>query len=120
MIETAYQKQTFRHCWIDKVAPIVRREVNKTRNAEAMVHSEYSQLDISKFDEASRYGLMMGTDFPRPIALVTSLSRDCVLNAASFTQFVVISVTPLLPGFVAHEGEYGLKDTVRNLLESVE
>jgi flavin reductase (DIM6/NTAB) family NADH-FMN oxidoreductase RutF len=63
---------------------------------------------------------MMGTDLPRPIALVTTVSRDGVLNAAPFTQFVVISVTPPLPGFVAHEGEHGLKDTVRNLLESDE
>jgi flavin reductase (DIM6/NTAB) family NADH-FMN oxidoreductase RutF len=120
VIETAYQKQTFRHCWIDKVATIVRREVNKTRNAEAMVHSEYSQLDISKFEEASRYKSMMGTVIPRPIALVTSLSRDGVPNAAPFSQFVVISVTPPLLGFAAHEGEHGLKDTVRNILESDE
>jgi hypothetical protein len=34
-----------------------------------MVHSEYSQLDISKFEEASRYEFMMGTVIPRPIAM---------------------------------------------------
>src|ERR1700739_4622914 len=60
----------------------------------------------------------MGTVIPRPIALVTSLSREGVLNAAPFSQFVVISVTPSLLGFVAHESENGLKDTVRNVLES--
>lgn len=63
---------------------------------------------------------MIGTVIPRPIALVTSLSRDGVLNAAPFSQFVVISVTPPLLGFVAHEAEDGLKDTDRNLLESEE
>jgi flavin reductase (DIM6/NTAB) family NADH-FMN oxidoreductase RutF len=82
-----------------------------------MVHAAYSQLDISQFDEADRYKFMMGTVIPRPIALVTSLSRDGVLNAAPFSQFVVISVTPPLLGFVAHEGEHGLKDTVRNVIE---
>jgi flavin reductase (DIM6/NTAB) family NADH-FMN oxidoreductase RutF len=80
-----------------------------------MVHAAYSQLDISQFDEADRYKFMMGTVIPRPIALVTSLSRDGVLNAAPFSQFVVISVTPPLLGFVAREGEHGLKDTVRTL-----
>ena len=85
-----------------------------------MVHAEYSQLDISKFEEASRYEFMMGTVISRPIALVTSLSRDGVLNAAPFSQFVVISVTPPPPGFVGHEGEYGLKDTVRDMLGSDE
>ena len=85
-----------------------------------MIHTEYSQLDISNFSEAERYKFMMGTVIPRPIALVTSLSRDGVLNAAPFSQFVVISVTPPLLGFVAHEAEHGLKDTVRNILESEE
>ena len=85
-----------------------------------MVHSAHSQLDISNFSEAERYKFMMGTVIPRPIALVTSLSRDGVLNAAPFSQFVVISVTPPLLGFVAHEAEHGLKDTVRNILESEE
>jgi flavin reductase (DIM6/NTAB) family NADH-FMN oxidoreductase RutF len=63
---------------------------------------------------------MMGTVIPLPIALVTSLSSDGVLNAAPFSQFVVVSVTPPLLGFVAHEAEHGLKDTVRNILESEE
>ena len=54
-----------------------------------MVHSEYAQLDISNFSEAERYKFMMGTVIPRPIALVTSLSRDGVLTAAPFSQFVV-------------------------------
>jgi len=85
-----------------------------------MVHAAYSQLDISQFDEADRYKFMMGTVIPRPIALVTSLSRDGVLNAAPFSQFVVISVTPPLLGFGAHEGEHGLKDKVLNVIESGE
>jgi flavin reductase (DIM6/NTAB) family NADH-FMN oxidoreductase RutF len=85
-----------------------------------MIHAAYSQLDISQFDEADRYTFRMGTVIPRPIALVTSLSRDGVLNAAPFSQFVVISVTPPLLGFVAHEGEHSLKDTVRNVIESGE
>jgi flavin reductase (DIM6/NTAB) family NADH-FMN oxidoreductase RutF len=85
-----------------------------------MAHSEYSKLDISEFSEADRYKFMMGTVIPFPIALVTSLSRDGVLNAAPFSQFVVISVPPPLLGFVAHEAEDGLKDTVRNILESKE
>jgi flavin reductase (DIM6/NTAB) family NADH-FMN oxidoreductase RutF len=70
-----------------------------------MVHSEHSQLDISRFVEPDRYRFLMGTVIPRPIALVTSLSREGVLNAAPFSQFVVISVTPSLLGFVAGESE---------------
>src|SRR6201981_3628857 len=85
-----------------------------------MVSAAYSQLDLSHFAESDRYKFLMGTVIPRPIALVTSLSGEGVLNAAPFSQFVVISVTPSLLGFVAHESEDGLKDTVRNVLESEE
>lgn len=85
-----------------------------------MAYSEYSQLDISKFSAVERYKFMMGTVIPRPIALVTSLSRDGVLNAAPFSQFVVLSVTPPLLGFVTQETERGFKDTLRNILESEE
>jgi flavin reductase (DIM6/NTAB) family NADH-FMN oxidoreductase RutF len=90
------------------------------QDTPTMVDASYSQLDISKFDEAERYKFMMGAVIPRPIALVTSLSRSGVLNAAPFSQFVVIAVTPPLLGFVAHESERGLKDTINNVLESGE
>jgi flavin reductase (DIM6/NTAB) family NADH-FMN oxidoreductase RutF len=117
--ETEYQKQTLRHCWGDE-APHIVGTGSTNREMPIMVHAAYSQLDISQFDEADRYKFMMGTVIPRPIALVTSLSRDGVLNATPFSQFVVISVTPPLLGFVAHEGEHGLKDKVRNVIESGE
>jgi flavin reductase (DIM6/NTAB) family NADH-FMN oxidoreductase RutF len=84
------------------------------------IQSKYSQFDIASFSNAERYKFMMGTVIPRPIALVTSLSNDGVLNAAPFSQFVVVSVPPPTLGFVAHEAEHGLRDTVRNILESEE
>jgi flavin reductase (DIM6/NTAB) family NADH-FMN oxidoreductase RutF len=85
-----------------------------------MYFTEYSALDILGFSEADRYKFLMGTVIPRPIALVTSLNDDGVLNAAPFSQFVVISVSPPLLGFVAHEKATGLKDTVNNVLSSKE
>jgi hypothetical protein len=45
-----------------------------------MVQSEYSQLDISKFEEASRYKFMMGTVIPRLGAMGTPSSRDGVVS----------------------------------------
>ena len=59
-----------------------------------MIHAAYSQLDLSRFAEPDRYKFLMGTVIPRPIALVTSLSGKGVLNAAPFSQYVVISVAP--------------------------
>jgi flavin reductase (DIM6/NTAB) family NADH-FMN oxidoreductase RutF len=61
-----------------------------------MVHSDYSQLGLSRFAE---------------------LVREGVLNPAFFSEFVVILVAPSLLGFVAHESGNGLKDTVCDVLE---
>ncbi|MBG9390595.1 flavin reductase family protein [Caenimonas sp. DR4.4] len=66
--------------------------------------------------EDSRYKFLTGSVVPRPIALVTSLSEEGVLNAAPFSQYVIVSVTPPLLAFVAHDLPGGAKDTVRNVL----
>jgi flavin reductase (DIM6/NTAB) family NADH-FMN oxidoreductase RutF len=67
------------------------------RQEISMVHSDYSQLNLFRFAE---------------------LVREGALNAALFSEFVVISVTPSLLGFVPHESRNGLKDTVCDVLES--
>lgn len=89
----------------------------------------YEALDLAEFSEESRYKFMTGSVVPRPIALVTSLGETGVLNAAPFSQFVIISVSPPLLGIVAHDahqvatfsaapGVY--KDTVRNVMANGE
>lgn len=89
-------------------------------NTKAPVHGAFDVIDIGAFSDDSRYKFLMGSVVPRPIALVTSLSSDGVLNAAPFSQFTVISVTPPMLGFVVHETSSGEKDTVRNILASGE
>jgi flavin reductase (DIM6/NTAB) family NADH-FMN oxidoreductase RutF len=89
----------------------------------------YDSVDLDTFSEDNRYKFLTGSVVPRPIALVTTLSETGVLNAAPFSQFVIISVTPPLLGIVAHDaterqvfaaapGAY--KDTVRNILANEE
>lgn len=78
-------------------------------------YATFERVDLADLDEEARYKILMGAVVPRPIALVTTLSEGGVLNAAPFSQYVVISVTPPLLGFVAHETPNGYKDTVRNV-----
>jgi flavin reductase (DIM6/NTAB) family NADH-FMN oxidoreductase RutF len=85
-----------------------------------MYHSRHAPVDLRDFKSEDRYKFLMGTVIPRPIALVTSLNDDGVLNAAPFSQFVVVSVEPPLLAFVAHESPTGHKDTVANVLKSKE
>jgi len=76
----------------------------------------FETIDLGALSEDRRYKFLTGSVVPRPIALVTSLSAEGVLNAAPFSQYVIISVTPPLLGFVAHDLPGGQKDTVRNIL----
>lgn len=78
----------------------------------------YEAVDLLKFTEESRYKFLTGSVVPRPIALVTSMSDEGVLNAAPFSQFVILSVTPPLLGIVAQTPVAGYKDTVNNILRS--
>ena len=84
----------------------------------AMPTDAFDAVDLNDFIEASRYKFLTGSVVPRPIALVTSVGKSGVLNAAPYSQFVIVSVTPPLLGIVAHEGEHSQKDTVRNILET--
>jgi flavin reductase (DIM6/NTAB) family NADH-FMN oxidoreductase RutF len=80
--------------------------------------TDFQTIDLQEFAEETRYKFLTASVVPRPIALVTSLGSGGVLNAAPFSQFVIVSVTPPLLAFVAHDLPGGQKDTVRNVLSS--
>jgi flavin reductase (DIM6/NTAB) family NADH-FMN oxidoreductase RutF len=69
---------------------------------------------------AERYRMLTGTVIPRPIAFVTTLGLGGVVNAAPFSQFVIIAVDPPLLGFVVGERDTGPKDTLVNALREKE
>lgn len=75
-------------------------------------------LDVAKMSSHERYKMMASTVLPRPIALVTSMSRDGVLNAAPFSFFNAVSDDPptIVVGFQPH-ADGSLKDTPRNIRE---
>ncbi|TDG19953.1 flavin reductase family protein [Paraburkholderia silviterrae] len=83
-----------------------------------MDHTSYETVDLLGFTEENRYKFLTGSVVPRPIALVTSQNDEGVLNAAPFSQFVILCVTPPLLGIVAQTRPNGYKDTVRNILRS--
>ena len=60
------------------------------------------------------YKLMTGAIVPRPIAWVTTLSPEGVVNAAPFSAFTLLSQDPPTILFQADEGERE-KDTARNI-----
>jgi flavin reductase (DIM6/NTAB) family NADH-FMN oxidoreductase RutF len=73
--------------------------------------------DFSRLTAQQRYKLLIATVMPRPIALVTTQSREGILNAAPFSFFNIFSEEPALAilGLEARRGNDDLKDTTTNI-----
>ena len=80
------------------------------------------KLDMRELPLAARYKIMTSTVTPRPIAWVTSLSADGVVNAAPYSFFNCVGADPplvvlgLLHDFATGE----MKDTATNIQASRE
>lgn len=79
------------------------------------------EIDISAIGRLDKYKLLIGGVVPRPIAWVTSLSADGVVNAAPFSYFNVASIEPMLVSVaVIRKPGSVMKDTARNIAETKE
>jgi flavin reductase (DIM6/NTAB) family NADH-FMN oxidoreductase RutF len=79
------------------------------------------QFDFAALAPRDRYKLLTALVVPRPIALVTSRSREGVLNAAPYSFFNVFSQEPALVVLgIDHRAPRSQKDTARNIAETRE
>ena len=73
-------------------------------------------FDFSQLTARDRYKLLVSTVVPRPIALVTSLTPDGVVNAAPFSFFNVMGSDPAIVVLAPGNREPGVpKDTALNI-----
>jgi flavin reductase (DIM6/NTAB) family NADH-FMN oxidoreductase RutF len=73
-------------------------------------------FDFAEHDKATRYKLLSGVIVPRPIAFVTTMGEDGVVNAAPYSFFNVFSDDPpLIVLGLQHKPDGSLKDTTRNI-----
>jgi flavin reductase (DIM6/NTAB) family NADH-FMN oxidoreductase RutF len=78
------------------------------------------RIDPAYLDPETAYRLITGVVVPRPIAWVTSLSGDGVLNLAPFSAFTFVSPKPpMLAISVGRKGKT-YKDTAQNILNNEE
>lgn len=77
-------------------------------------------FDMATLPPQDRYKIMTATIVPRPIAWITTLSREGVLNAAPFSFFNMMGNDPptVAIGIMPKAGV--LKDTAANILETGE
>jgi flavin reductase (DIM6/NTAB) family NADH-FMN oxidoreductase RutF len=77
-------------------------------------------IDPSTLTNRERYRLMTSAIIPRPIALVTSIGRNGVINAAPFSYFNGVTSSPPILSVSVGYRKGKAKDTGRNIRETGE
>lgn len=77
-------------------------------------------IDPNTNKERDNYKLLIGSIVPRPIAFVTSVSKEGIVNGAPFSYFNVVSSNPPMISLAIQRSEGREKDTARNIYENHE
>lgn len=75
-------------------------------------------IDPASLSERENYKFLIGSIIPRPIAFVTTISKDGVLNGAPFSYFNIVSSNPPMISLSIQRSAGRQKDTARNIIES--
>lgn len=78
------------------------------------------EFDLSAMARMDQYKLMTGLVVPRPIAFVSTLSKDGVRNAAPFSFFNMFGVEPAIIVLGINTKGSQQKDTFANIVETGE
>ncbi|PJE28829.1 NADH-FMN oxidoreductase RutF, flavin reductase (DIM6/NTAB) family [Pseudooceanicola antarcticus] len=80
------------------------------------LHNGYHAFDFADLSAREAYKVMIGTIVPRPIAWVTTISPDGVVNAAPYSFFNCLSADPpILALGVENKPDRSFKDTAYNI-----
>ncbi|WP_409301023.1 flavin reductase family protein [Peribacillus sp. SCS-155] len=71
-------------------------------------------LNPESMTERDNYKFLTGSIIPRPVALVTSVSKDGTINAAPFSYFNIVSSNPPMISLSIQRKNGSQKDTARN------
>lgn len=83
--------------------------------------SEHTHFNFAELNAKQRYKLLIGTVIPRPIAFITTLSKDGRRNAGPFSFFNVLTHDPAIVAIGVENYEDGrMKDTSRNIRDTEE
>jgi flavin reductase (DIM6/NTAB) family NADH-FMN oxidoreductase RutF len=74
-------------------------------------------IDPSEKTERENYKFLIGSIIPRPIAFVTTKSKDGTINGAPFSYFNIVSANPPLISLSVQRSNGKQKDTARNIKE---
>ncbi len=77
-------------------------------------------INPTSLSEKENYKLLIGSIIPRPIAFVTTISKDGVLNGAPFSYFNIVTSNPPMISLAIQRSKGQLKDTTKNIMDSKE
>lgn len=73
------------------------------------------QIDPKQNSERDNYKLLIGSIIPRPVAFVTTLSEEGIVNGAPFSYFNIVSSHPPMISLAVQRRAGQLKDTARHI-----
>jgi flavin reductase (DIM6/NTAB) family NADH-FMN oxidoreductase RutF len=80
------------------------------------MEDEHMRFDSSQLEHKDLYQLLNGIVSPRPIAWVSSVNAEGLVNLAPHSWFTIVSVSPPMIGFTSGTA----KDTYRNIKQTKE
>ncbi|SLM87238.1 flavin reductase family protein [Vagococcus fluvialis] len=69
-----------------------------------------------EMSERDNYKFLIGSIIPRPIAVVSSLSKEGVVNIAPFSYFNIVTANPPIISLSIQRKSGEMKDTTKNIL----
>lgn len=73
-------------------------------------------IDPNTQSERDNYKLLTGSIIPRPVAFVTTLSKEGILNGAPFSYFNIVTANPPMISVSVQRQAGNQKDTARNAI----
>lgn len=87
-----------------------------------MLHERFECVDGERLDTATAYRLIVGCVAPRPVAWITTIDEDGLVNVAPFSSYNYVATSPpmLAVNIATRPGSGHTKDTARNIARTRE
>lgn len=69
-----------------------------------------------ELSERDNYKFLIGSIIPRPVAVVTSVSEEAIINIAPFSYFNIVTSNPPIVSLAIQRKSGEMKDTARNIV----
>lgn len=83
-----------------------------------MRQKQMISIKPEEMSERDNYKFLIGSIIPRPVAVVSSLSKEGIVNIAPFSYFNIVTSNPPIISLSIQRKSGEMKDTTRNILSN--